>query len=685
MMKSRCFEKVYVALLGVLIASCDFGGPYDEALTPAESMATFDLIEGFELDAYAVEPHVMDPVELKFDAAGKAFVVEMPDYPFKPDPGKGRGKIKQLHDDDGDGVIDRSTVFAQGISEATSILPWKEGLIVTAAPNILFLQDLDQDGTCDSTEILFTGFFENNSEAQITNLTYGLDNWIYASNHGQSGTVTYQRDTSQPALQMQGGDFRFRLDRNKFELEAGPAQFGQTFNDRCHRFITQNSLHIRHAVIPWRYTHRHPYLFSTQVAHNISDHEAEMFQETPAPHWRAERTARRQVKYEEQGLDRREYAEDYFTGCSGGTFYGGHAFPPEFYGNVFTGDVAGNLIHRDLLVAEGQSPTYVASRAPSERHREFLFAKDSWFRPAHFTVGPDGFLYVVDYYRQHIETPLSIPADLKEQMDFLNGHDMGRLYRIRPTGSGSEADRSILVDASTLDLVATLKHPNRWQRLTAQRLLLERQDTSCIPALLTLFANDDLRLPRLHALYALEGMNALSEEIIRGALNASYAPLREHGLMLAERLPNGHRLMVPFLTDPDARVALQAVLSLGEFDQEPVAQQLSECWSRFHQDKWFRMAVLSSRAALKESFIRSVWASKKRTDHGAKELAYVTLLASSKHQTPALGDELVTMIVYALSNDEREKRLSDVRKVLTLDDNKELRKYLNEWLDAGAL
>ncbi|MDH3649500.1 MAG: hypothetical protein OEQ53_07440, partial [Saprospiraceae bacterium] len=397
---------------------------YDPPKSPQESLASFDIIPEFQVELFASEPHVQDPVDMTIDEQGRIYAVEMPDYPFKPKPGEGKCRIKQLIDRDGDGVIDSSIVFIDRISEATSILRWRAGLLIAAAPNILFAADTDGDGQADSTEIIFSGFFENNSEAQITNLKFGIDNWIYASNHGQAGEIHFTRDPEKKPLQIRGGDFRFRLDKGQFEVVTGPAQFGQAFNNRGHRFVTQNTLHLQHVVVPWRYVHRHPYLPPNSYTANISDHELEMFQQTPPPYWRAERTRRRQKRYKEQGLDRVEYAEDHFTGCSGGTFYAGHTFSAEFYGSIFTGDVAGNLIHCDILEILSGSPTYVGKRAPIDTDREFLMSTDSWFRPTHFYVGPDGSLYVVDFYRQHIETPLSIPEDLKADMDFMQGSDL---------------------------------------------------------------------------------------------------------------------------------------------------------------------------------------------------------------------------------------------------------------------
>lgn len=576
---------------------------YDPPQSPEETVAGFTISPEFAVDIFAAEPLVADPVEMIFDQKGRIYVVEMPDYPFKPEPGKGTGRIKQLFDDNRDGRIDRATVFADKISEATSIHPWRDGFLVTAAPHIMYLQDTDGDGRADSTQHLFSGFFENNSEAQITNLKFMPDNWIYAANNGQGGDIKYWKDSSGKTFSVAGGDFRFRLDRDQYQLVSGPAQFGQAFNDRIHKFVTQNTLHIRQPVIPWKYLYRNPYLPVKNATVNISDHELEMFQLTPAPYWRAERTRRRQKSYDEQDLGRIEYAEDHFTGASGGTFYGGHTFPPPYYGSIFTGDVAGNLIHRDILTPLDDSPTYVASRAETEKSTEFLASVDSWFRPVNFTVGPDGFLYVIDFYRQHIETPLSIPEDLKEDMDFLEGSDRGRIYRIRPAGQAPVTDFEDLSQKSGPELISLLGHPNRWHRFQAHRLILERADVILIDPLKQLFLDSDQELTRLHAFYCLEALGACDRSIIEKAVGDTSPTLREQGLILAETLPDGLSLVLQCTSDPDIRVAFQACLSLGQFEGPEVKGELKTLLQKHYQDPWFQMAILSTPAGSSLEFL----------------------------------------------------------------------------------
>lgn len=568
---------------------------YDDPLSPQESLKLFQLHEDFEIELFAAEPHVEDPVSMVFDESGNIYVVEMPDYPYKPEPGQGQGRIKLLWDRNNDGVIDEVTVFADSISEATNVFPWKDGLLVTAAPHIWFLKDTNGDGVADSREKLFSGFFENNSEAQITNLRFGIDNWIYAANHGQHGEVTYSAQPGEPALPMRGSDFRFRLDRDQFERSTGPAQYGQTLDDYGNRFFTQNTIHIQQAVVPKRYVLRHEHLPSTGSVKNISDHDLIMFQETPPPYWRAERTRRRNETYQEQNLDRVEHAEDHFTGASGGTIYLGDAFPQEFYGNIFTGEVAGNLVHRDVLTPDAENPVFIASRAPEEEDKEFLSSTDSWFRPAEFTLGPDGYLYVIDMYRQHIETPVSIPDDLKEEMDFHYGKEHGRIYRIKPkTDNARKLINPDLRNKSTAEWVDLLTHPNHWWRNQAQRLLLEKQDETAIPLAKALFEENTDARARLHALYVLEGMNALNAEIVSMAAKDADSGVREHGIVLSERYPENLPVIIGSIEDENPKVVFQAALSLGEFDGPKVVSALAQVAQERGGNSWFRTAVLSS-------------------------------------------------------------------------------------------
>lgn len=591
----------FILLVGDSLAQ-RYAGP----LSPEESLKKLNIAKGFSVQLFASEPHVFDPVSLEFDEQGNAYVIEMPDYPYEVEPGKGHGRIRILKDTDGDGKIDKSIIFAENVTEATSMLPWKGGLIVTAAPNIIYLKDTNGDGKSDSSEILFSGFFQNNSEAQVTSLKLGVDNWIYANNNGQSGKVTLSKTPGAAAVEVRGADFRFRMDRNVFELETGPGQFGQTIDDYGHRFFSQNSIHLQQAVIPWRYTHRHAFLPTSKFNVTVTDHEEIMFQETAPPYWRAERSARRNKAYKESNLNRTEYAEDRFSGATGSTIYNGDAMPKEFYGNIFTGDVSGHLVHRDILSPSETSPVLVAKRPDNEKDREFIYSTDPWFRPVTFSVGPDGYLYILDYYRQHIETPVSIPDDLKADMDFMAGSDMGRIYRVLPNNSTYKNVSVNLKDASSLKLLDYISHTNGWYRTQAQRLLLERQDKSIVPMVNKIFSTSTDSGTRLRLLYVLEGLSSLNASIISKGLQDSSPGVRENALILAERYPATLPLVLKLINDPSKRVALQAALSLGEFKGQAIIPAFTDVIQKQGQNDWFRSAVLSSEAGSSPEILKTL-------------------------------------------------------------------------------
>ncbi len=591
----RNIQSLFIILL-IILSSCQSKSPYPGPLSPEESIKTFHFAGEFKAEVFASEPLVTDPVSMVFDEQGNAYVVEMADA-NQPDSARGKGRIIVLKDRDSDGMADTSFVFADSIRDATSILFWEGGLLIAAAPNIMYYKDTDGDGRADSKEILFTGFFNKNEATQITNLTFGIDNWIYANNTGNPGGITFTRRPDSPPLSMKGADFRFRLDRNQFERSTGPGQFGLAIDDWGHRFFTANSLHIRQVVTPLRYLERNPHLPSSakSAIENISDHDPIMFQLSETPYWRQVRTDRRNKEFQEKHIDRVEYARGHFTGASGGTIYAGDALSKEYYGNIFTGDVAGNLVHRDVLRFNNTVPYYIAEQAASEKNKEFLAVTDSWFRPISLAVGPDGHLYIIDMYRQHIEDPVSIPDDLESDMDFTAGNKYGRIYRVVPENAGTYKKATPnLRNATSAQLVDMLTHSNRWWRLQAQRLLLERQDKSVLPAVKALFAHDENPRFRLHALYVLEGMNALDAAIVKVAMQDASPGVRENAAILSEQFPACLHQLEAMVDDSDIRVAYQATLSLGQFKDKSAITALVRSLELHGQSEWFRTAVLSS-------------------------------------------------------------------------------------------
>src|SRR5581483_10528137 len=213
----------------------------------------------------------------------------------------------------------------------------------------------------------------------------------------------------------------------------------------------------------------------------------------------------------------------------GVTVYRGAAYPPQYYGNVFLAEVAGNLIHREVLTRK--RVTFTAKRA--EEGVEFVTSTDNWFRPVNFVNAPDGTLHVIDMYREVVEHPWSLPDDIKAHLDLSSGRDRGRIYRLAPLNF-QRPIRPQLGRASTQQLVASLENPNAWWRETAQRLLIQKRDPAAVPPLRRLVRSGSKPLAQLHALWTLHGLQALDDDDVLAALRSPTAGLREHGLQLAE-------------------------------------------------------------------------------------------------------------------------------------------------------
>jgi putative membrane-bound dehydrogenase-like protein len=597
------FAPTFVLLVALLLgAACglwESKGPYDtDPLEPADALKAFQIVEGFKVELFAAEPEVVDPVEITFDENGNAYVAEMLDYPFDPAEGvPPRSRIRFLEDTDADGRIDRATIFADQLLQVTSVLPWKGGVLATSAPDILYLKDTDGDHKADLREVWFTGFETHtvSPESRITNLRFGIDNWIYAANNGRPGEITSPKWPDRPPVIVRGYDVRFHPLTGAFEPATGPTQFGMTFDEWGNRFMSQNTVHLRHAVLPAPYVLANRFFAPGAMLQYIpqdNPSESTVYPLTQPQQWRVERTEARQERYDETQPGRQELVGGHFTAATGATAYTGDAFPAEFRGDVFVADANGNLVHRDILKPLGA--TFTAERWPKDR--ELLASTDVWFRPVNMANAPDGNLYILDFYREYIEEPASIPEAIKQrlQLDFYRGDDLGRIYRLAPaSSSGGRGLQSGLANASTQTLVATLAHANGWHRLTAQRLLLERQDSNAIPALEKLARESESPLGRLHALWTLDGLSALTAEHVAAALKDQHAEIRRHAIRLAEKfLPAMTDAVLACADDPDPKVQFQLLLTLGQIPGSERA--LARLAAEHRDDLWFRAAALLS-------------------------------------------------------------------------------------------
>jgi putative membrane-bound dehydrogenase-like protein len=577
------------------------GAPPNGPLSPKEELATFRIIKGFRVELVASEPDVIDPVAMAFDEDGRMYVAEMRGY---PNGGVSTGditsgKIKRLEDRDGDGFYETSIAYAEGLRFPASAMPWKGGVLVADVPNLFYFEDTDGDGKADRKRVLYTGFDLSNSEQLLNALQWGLDNWVYGNAAGGGGSVRSPQKPDAPPVVLRGRSIRFHPEKpGTLQPTSGGGQYGLAADEWEHWFVNTNNQHLRHVVLPDHYLQRNPALAVSTVTLDIPDHGAacKVHRISAFEAWRVERTRRR--KAGEGGYDPRNFPATelvpggYITsGCSP-VVYTADLFPVAYRGNTFMCDPANNLIHRDILVPNGA--TFIAKRGDADC--EFLASTDNWFRPVSLTIGPDGALYVCDFYREVIETPLSLPDDIKKKVN-LESRGRGRIWRIVPEGT-KRPKKPALSKATSAELVQHLNDANSWWRLTAQRLLVERQDKKAVELLQQLAKDATSPQGRSHALWTLHGLKALDDKAVARALQDTDPGVREQALRLAEdRLASSSSLVkavAALAGDPSPRVRFQLAFTLGESQSPQATAALARIARRDADDRWTQTAVLSS-------------------------------------------------------------------------------------------
>lgn len=608
----RAFAAATLGLLSLGAAPQGGGDLSDELprikpLGPKAALESFQIPHGFRLVPIATEPLVTDPVSLAYDADGRAYVVEMRGYPYPEN--QPSGNVSLLTDKDGDGVFDARTIFVDGLSWPTGVVPYDGGVYIAVAPDILYAKDTDGDGVADVRRKVFTGFGTQNVQGLLNGLLWGNDGWIYGSSGSNGGDVrNLTRPGARPVV-LRGRDFRFKPDASAFEGISGGGQFGHSLDDWGHRFVCNNSNHIRQVVLPAEYVDRNPYYTPGSVLTDIAEEggAGPVFRISPAEPWRVVRTRQRAA---DPTIARRLpptelHATGFFTSASGLTIYRGTAFPPAYRGNAFVGDVGGNLVHRKTVVKDG--PIFKAKRA--DEGKEFLASRDNWFRPVNFANSPDGTLVVLDMYRETIEHPASIPEPIKKHLDLTSGKDLGRLYEIVPDGF-RRRPRPRLSAAPSPDIVSQLANPDSWWRETAQRILIERRDPTAIALLSRLAMKRPTPLARVHALWTLDALDAVEPSGIVAAMDDRDANVREQGAKLAARqlarFPELERALLKLADDPEAMVRLQVAFSLGAARGAETIPALAKIAHRDPGDRWIRAAVLSSVAGRADLLIGSL-------------------------------------------------------------------------------
>lgn len=554
--------------------------------SPDESLAMHHVRDGFVVELVAAEPLVVDPVAIAWGADGKLWVVEMADYPNGMDgSGQAGGRVRYLQDTTGDGKYDTSTLFLDGINSPTGILPWHQGVLVTAAPEIFYAEDTDGDGKADVRQTLYSGFFEGNQQLRVNGLRRGLDNWVYCalgSHHGGYAAETKILSSKNDTVTHVGGrDFRIRPDEGLLDPIAGPSQFGRNPDDWGNWFGVQNSYPLWHYVLEDYYTRRNPYAAPPDPRKQLL---------LPAnPKVYPATSEKRFHSFEESG--------HFTSACSAMIYRDELLFGRGENQHAFTCEPFHNLVHHAVLRDDGVS--FHAERAPEEQQSEFFTSEDRWCRPVMAQTGPDGALWIVDMYRYMIEHPQWLPEEGREELKpfYRSGDDRGRIYRIYRK---DELPRPIpqLAGLSTEQLVAQLESPNGWQRDVAQQSLVQQQDATAVAPLAKLADGSTSARARIHALCTLDGLKALDADLLERALTDPHPAVRRQAVRLAEPMAAEYPQLIgrvlPLASDPDAKVRLQVACSLGQWQDPRIGPALTQLALSDSQDTHTVAAVMSS-------------------------------------------------------------------------------------------
>jgi mono/diheme cytochrome c family protein/glucose/arabinose dehydrogenase len=514
-------------------------------LSPAEALKTFYLPPGYSVELVASEPLVKDPVAIDWDAEGRLWVVEMSGY-MRNIVGENErdpvGRVIVLEDENGDGTMDKRTVFADGLVLARAVKVLDRGVLVGEPPNAWLMRDTNGDLRMDTKELITNqyGRLEADPQNNANEFHWGLDNWMHVA----------------------AQDIELRLKNGAFEVRRTlrRGQWGVAEDDagRIYRNTNESALHVD--LVPTVYFARNPNLVRTRGSYErLADDNPDLNVVWPV---RPTPATNRAYQF---GILRADGSLARYTAVCAPVVYRGDRLPVDLYGNVFVAEPAANLVSRIVLSDDG---TTLGARKAYERG-EFLASTDERFRPVYLANAPDGTLYVVDMYRGILEDRLSMTEYLRDQIlarKLEQPIGLGRIYRV--VHETTRRDTPALSRASPAQLVAMLSHPNGWWRDNAQRLLVERRPRSVIPALASLAQSAPDWRTRLHALWTLDGIDAIDPATVTRALDDASRDVRAAAVRLAERWlgrPNHplHAAVLKRLQDADWAVRRQLAASLG--------------------------------------------------------------------------------------------------------------------------
>jgi putative membrane-bound dehydrogenase-like protein len=464
------------------------------ALSPTDAQRAFAVPKGFEVRLFASEPEVVNPVAMTWDERGRLWVIELYEYPMGKPGERGRDRIKILEDTDADGVADKVTVFADGMTLATGILVGNGGVYVGETPNLWFMEDTDGDGRADKKTAILTGFGQEDRHELLNGFTWGPDGQLYMT-HGVF-TLTKAKDPNNPNAEpvvLTAGVARLDPKTRKFEVfaEGTSNPWGVDFDGKGNAFVSacviDHLFHLAPGGIYSRQGGQPPFHFAYGELPSIVDHKHHM------------------------------------AAYAGINIYQGSQWPVEWKGAALHGNIHQNALNIDRLTPVGSS--FKASKWNDSG--DFLTTKDGWFMPVNIQTGPDGALWIMDWYDKYpcYQNANADPAGVDRER--------GRIWRVVWTGDQpgkavpSRPEPSMdLAKLPSAELVKLLAHPNVWSRRMAQRVLNGRRDDTVQGQLQQLFANDSALDARLAAFWTLWSSGYLADNVLAKAASDKEPAIR---------------------------------------------------------------------------------------------------------------------------------------------------------------
>ncbi len=564
-------------------------------LTPEESMKLIQVPPEFTLELFASEPDIVNPIAMNWDEKGRLWILETIDYPneINREEGKGRDRIKILEDTDQDGKADKFTVFAENLSVPTSLVFYKAGVIVSQAPQFLFLKDTDGDDVADERKVIMEGWGSFDTHATPSNLRYGFDNQIW----GVLGYSGFDGEVGGESHQFSQGIYRFEPDGSKLEFMSRTSNntWGLGFSEDMDVFIsTANNTHSGYYGIPDRHIRGVDGIHLKGVA-KIDGH------------------------YLFHPITRNFRQVDVFggfTAAAGHALYTARSFPKEYWNKIaFVSEPTGHLLHRAILERDGAG-------FKEKDGWNIMASADEWVSPVAAEVGPDGALWVLDWYNfiiQHNPTPPGFENGLgNAHINPLRDRQRGRIYRL--VYKGAPKYEPIELDASdNVLLLANLDNDNLLWRMHAQRLLVENDDSDVIEQLIANVIDESvdalgLNSKALHSLWALDGLGVFDDgdpgrvQIVTESLEHPAAGVRKAAIdiLVADGQALDHLKSSSILYDKDGPTRLRAINKLWEL---PGSEELAATIVDLAKDKdvlsdlWLSRATYLAAVKHKDVFI----------------------------------------------------------------------------------